>query len=238
MIIFAIVLAVITTGAIYYYIQQIKGEYAVSNYVEVWVAKENIPPETMIEKDMVQLASMPESSILNNALREGSSPIGLYSKETVIQGEQILSDRVSPSDQIKFSYKVPKGQRAVTLDVGEVAGVAHQIQPGDYVDVVVFFDQREEVKKDNKKENYPNIAKVTLQKVKVLSIDRSQSNSEEENSQGNRKVTLALSIEDAEKLIYGDEVGRVRLALRNPEDEKTMDTNGIIYHDLVPDRRK
>jgi pilus assembly protein CpaB len=241
MIIFAIILAVITTGAIYFYIQQIKGEYATTNYIDVWVAKENIPPETEIEKEMIQLASMPESNVLDNALRESSSPVGLYSKESVIQGEQILSDRVSKSEQIKFSYKIPKDMRAITLNVGEVAGVDHLVEPGDFVDVVVFFSQREEIvseDEDSDSDPYPDITKIILQNIEVLSIGQAQNNGEEENPQGNRNITFALSNSDAEKLVYGDEIGSIRLALRNPEDDKITDTKGSIYTDLVPDRRK
>lgn len=241
MIIFAIILAVITTGAIYVYIQQIKGEYATANYIDVWVAKENIPPETEIEKEMIQLASIPESNLLDNALLESSSPVGLYSKETVMQGEQIISDRVSKSDKIKFSYKIPMDMRAITLDVGEVAGVDHLIEPGDFVDVVVFFAQKEEIVSEDEEESdsnpYPDITKIILQNVEVLSIGQVQNNGEEENQQGNRNITFALSNSDAEKLVYGDEIGSIRLALRNPEDEKIIDTEGSIYTDLVPDRR-
>lgn len=241
--IIAILLAVITTFGLYYYIQSIKSN-SEEEFVEVYVAKQDIPEKTQLDETMIVLKKIDSKYVLGNAILKDGNILGKYASERIIVGEQIISDRLLESNDTKFSYKIPKDKRAISIGVNGIDGVAHLIKPGDYVDVLVY---KAEENNDNDYVTYPDIAKVVLQNVLVLAIDQDNNNTivNNTNNENNTEsqdamkiVTFALSPSDSEKLFVGDVSGEIRLALRNPDYIGTVDTSGAIMDDIVPKRQE
>ena len=241
--IIAAVIATVVTIGIYYYMNLSQEALAKSSLSEVCVAKENIPAKVKIEGNMVEVAQIDNRYLLKNAVTLKGDVIGKYAVERIVQGEQIVSDRIVSLDKSGLSYQVPKGKRAVTIEVDELSGVAHQVKIGDYVDVLVFRAE-EQIEDKNNTTIYPDIAKIVLQKVLVLAIDKNYSSTVEEKATTEKaednlkKVTLALNPDDSEKLVLSDHIGKIHLALRNPEDENIVDTKGTIKEDILPERGK
>lgn len=243
--IIAAVLATVVTIGIYYYMNLSQETSAKSSLTEVCVAKENIPAKMKIESSMVDIAQIDNKYLLKNAVTLKGDAVGKYSVERIVQGEQIVSDRIVSLDKSGLSYQVPKGKRAVTIEVDELSGVVHMIKPGDYLDVLVYHEE-EQIEDKNAITVYPDIAKIVLQKVLVLAIDKNYSSTVEniattektETEDNLKKLTLALSPGDSEKLILGDHIGKIHLALRNPEDENIADTPGAVKTDILPERGK
>lgn len=104
---------------------------------------------------------------------------------------------------------------------------------GDFVDVMVY-----EGKQETSKVSYPETAKMILEKVQVLAVDENSSTSDEsqKSQQTQKKVTLALSPGDAEKLLLADSFGKIRLALRNPDTDNTDATPGAVRDDILPQK--
>lgn len=239
--IIAILLAIITTFGLYYYIQSIKSN-SEEEFVEVYVANQDIPAKTQLDETMIVLKKIDAKYVVNNAILKDGNILGKYASERIIGGEQIISDRLLESNDAKFSYKIPKDKRAISIGVNGIDGVAHLIIPGDYVDVLVY---KAEENDDNV--TYPDIAKVVLQNVLVLAIDRDNNNTivNNANNENNAEsqdamkiVTFALSPSDSEKLFVGDLSGEIRLALRNPEYNESIDTSGAIIDDIIPKREE
>lgn len=241
--IIAAVLAAALTIGIYYYMNLSHETSAKSSLTEVCVAKENIPAKMKIESSMVDIAQIDNKYLLKNAVTLKGDAVGKYSVERIVQGEQIVSDRIVNLDKSGLSYQVPKGKRAVTIEVDELSGVVHMIKPGDYIDVLVYHEE-EQIEDKNAITVYPDIAKIVLQKVLVLAIGKNYSSTVEDKAPAEKtednlkKVTLALNPADSEKLILGDHIGKIHLALRNPEDENIADTPGAVKTDILPERGK
>jgi pilus assembly protein CpaB len=114
----------------------------------------------------------------------------------------------------------------VTLSVNDVSGVGGFIKAGDYVDVIVTFDQNEVG---------DNVSHVVLQNILVLASSRENNGNAVENSGKEKKdaakgntVTLAVSPEEAAYIALMDEKGKVRMALR-----PYMPSNGLVLTNTV-----
>jgi pilus assembly protein CpaB len=240
--IIAILLAMITVILLYSYIQSIKKspQDNQTKYLEVYVAKKEIPTKTRIEDTMVTLEKIDEKYVLKNAILNKGNIIGKITSEKILQGEQIVSERLVEINNSNFSYKVPKDKRALTIPLNDVNGVAYFIKPGDFVDVLIY-KEKEEKEENGKKVVDPDIAKIVLQKILVLEIDGSipqAASNGTQNQQVLRKVTLAVTPIEAEKLYLSDASTKIRLALRNPEDNGTNETPGAIGDDILPQKGK
>lgn len=241
-IIFAILLAAVTTYGVYYYLNSIRETASQAKYVEVLVATGNIPAKTKIDKSMVKVEKVAEEYAHKNAVTNMGQINGKYTIERILEGEQILSGRIVDLEKINFSYQIPEGKRAATIKVNDVNGVADLIKPGDYIDVLVFVSQRE-IEGNSTTTIYPDITKMVLQNVLVLAIDKESGSDENKESkvteqEQERKVTVAITPTESEQLVLADETGKIHLALRNPNEKAVEKTPGAILKDIIPEREK
>ncbi|AHM56954.1 Flp pilus assembly protein CpaB [Peptoclostridium acidaminophilum DSM 3953] len=228
MVLLSILLGLITTFAVYKYIDQIVSENDEAKFTKVWVATADIPAKTKITAEMVEKKGIKDDLIAKGAYTESDVVVGKYAIDNIAQGEQLIRDRVGNLEKSYFSYNIPKNQRAVTLEVDSVAGVADLIRPGDYVDLITYFGA---------KDPYNDVAKDMLQNVIVLAVDKDFTIGKEpivaEGSEGNRRITVAVNVWDAEKIVFAQDYGKVHLVLRNPDDKDIQETNGITRTDIT-----
>ena len=182
----------------------------------VIVAKTDIAPKTTITDDMIKEVSVPKDYIQPNALKDKKKVVGSITRETVISGEQITARRlVIAGKSSGFTGIIPKDKRAMTVAVTEETGVAGFPKPGDYVDVVVTFDQQELGEP---------VSQIILQNLQVLATNHEIEGGEAvvpatakvsgAPTSKTNTVTLAVNPQEATQLALSDEKGKVRLALR------------------------
>lgn len=181
----------------------------------VIVAKTDIAPKTTITAEMIKEVAVPKDYIQPNALKDKKSVIGSITRENIIGGEQITARRlVVAGKSIGFTGIIPKDKRAMTVAVTEETGVAGFPKPGDYVDVVVTFDQQELGEP---------VSQIILQNLQVLATNHemeggdttAQTTSKAASAASKTNtVTLAVNPLEAAQLALSDEKGKVRLALR------------------------
>jgi Flp pilus assembly protein CpaB len=130
----------------------------------------------------------------------------------------LLSMLAPPGTRPGMVGRIPPGFRAVSVKIDEVSGVAYQVQPGDWVDVIVVMDV--ETGARGKKET---IAEVILQHVQVAAIG--QGTGEAEPAKGAqmkpaKSATLLVPEIEVPKLHLAGTRGKITLAMRG-EDDKT-----------------
>jgi Flp pilus assembly protein CpaB len=121
--------------------------------------------------------------------------------------------------------RIPVGFRAVSVKIDEVTGVAYQLKPGSWVDVIVVMDVITGTGRGSKE----TIAKVILQHVKVAAIGRLTSGPADgrgSKMKPAKSVTLLVLERDVPKLHLAATRGKVTLAMRG-DDENTTDLPGI-----------
>jgi pilus assembly protein CpaB len=147
------------------------------------------------------------------------------------KSEMILRPKVTaPGQRASLSTLLEEGQRAVTVRVDDIRGVAGFILPGDRVDVVLL---RTETSQGNQPENS---ADVLLEYVKVLAIDQLLNERADQPTVATvaKAVTLQVSPEQAQKLLLAGNVGKLSLVLRQPAEGKLAEGRRITDNDLGP----
>jgi pilus assembly protein CpaB len=235
LLIISFILALLSAAVVFVYLQSLNKKEEPVRQVTVLVAAETIPARTKIEKKMIKEIQVPESDLTNNCIKSSSELIGKYTKETIFANESFLSGKVSGAKDSDLGFKVDENHRAVSVIATGESGVAFLIKPGDFVDVIVFLPE----KKDGQKIVRPDTAKLILQNIKVLAIDTQLVREEESPKKEEEKlptsyfVTLSVPIADVEKLVLAEDIGSLKLALRPLGNDKTQDTDGTVWQDLL-----
>ena len=147
----------------------------------------------------------------------------------LIQNELILPMKLASKEAGSgLPIMIPEGERAVSVRVNEVIGVAGYVLPGTRVDVVAVASAT-----DKKADT---TSKVVLTNVQVLAAGTKM----EQDGEGGKPmpvtvVTLLVAPEQAERLTLASTEGKIQLALRNPLDQSSPITSGVRPAGLLGD---
>lgn len=223
------ILALITTFTIYSYIKKASVKPDTTVYSNVYVAVKNLPAKhTLTESDIKQV-KIAKEYVNSHAVTNKAEIIGMLLKDNVIEGEQILKDRLATDKSASLAYSVPRGKRAVSVNVNEQISVSGMIRPGDHVDIIASFDSEK-----TGQITYPRITRIVIQNVMVLALGQDMTVTDQKLKDLPKTVTLAVSPEEAEQLVYISEFAVIRIALRAVDDDKKVETSGTEREDIVP----
>lgn len=150
--------------------------------------------------------ALPEGAFAtkNDLLKEGRRAL----LAPLARSEAVLKSKVTGPDQrASLSALLDQDQRAVTVRVDDVRGVAGFVLPGDRVDVVLIRTlERQSARPES-------VSEVLLQHIKVLAVDQLV-NERQETPTVAKAVTLEVSTEQAQKVLLATNVGKLSLILR------------------------
>ena len=179
------------------------------NTVSVLTAAIDIPLGTKIEARHVAAVQMLADTAPESGFQSIDAINGKIALAEIMKGEILHKARFTDQGGgSALAAVVADNMRAVSVRVNDVVGVAGFLLPGNRVDIVAAYRDRQDV-----------LSETVVQNVKVLAIDQSASSDKNEPVVV-RAVTLEVTPEDAEKLILAEQRGSIQLALRNPLDEK------------------
>jgi pilus assembly protein CpaB len=142
--------------------------------------------------------------------------------------EPILSSKITgPGQRASLSTLLETEQRAITVRVDEVRGVAGFILPNDRVDVVLIRTNSSGGRQ----------SELLLQDVKVIAIDQLASQ-QKDTAIVARAVTLEVTPTQAQKIILATNVGSLSLILRKAGDGSVAAKGRVTEADLGEPERK
>lgn len=208
----ALTLSLATSLLVYQYLQGTVNR-TVKEGVPVVTAKTDIPAKSQIKAEMLQTVIMPAEYVQAGAVQDAQTILGVTVREKILAGEPVTGRRLLLEGKASgFTGIIPRDKRAVTLAVSEVSGVAGFIKAGDYVDVVVTFDQAAVG---------DNASSLLLQNVLVLATNHDSEALGDEAGKNKQDgagkattITLAVTPQEAARLALSEDKGKVRLALR------------------------
>ncbi len=253
LLIVAIILGVIAVVAVVSYISSIRTSVEEEvEKVEVLVAAQNIPKETPVETiiaaDAVTTEAIPRKYLADGVLTTLDNYEGYVTAAPINKGEQITSTKFVKPEQIGLAFMIPGDMVAISIPVNEVIGVSNLINVGDKVNVIATFSPPGEEAAEETEETLAEevviekeITKTLLWNVEVLYVGTRIIIVEEEEEAGEipggetrkeikesdiRTVTLAVTPEDSEKLVFTEEMGSVWLALLPVDGIERIETPG------------
>ncbi len=151
--------------------------------------------------------------------------VGRTVVERLLPGEFVRAERLArPDGGQGLSALIPTGMRAVSLDLADGAQVSGFIEPGDGVDVLVTFQEEEEI---------PAETLTLLQGVRVLAVNEKVSETLQGQEIRQPTVTVAIPPADVEKVTHALEIGRAMLTLRAVIDMTHQETHGATVTELL-----
>lgn len=237
LILLSFILALIASVVLFLYLQSLKAPKEQVKKTTVLVAAETIPARTLIEKKMVKEIETSDSAIFSEYIKDSSQIVGKYTKESILKDEGFREAKLISSESSELALKLDGDHRAISINVTGDAGVSDLLKPGDFVDIIVYVAE----KKDGAKVISPEIAKIILQNIEVLAVDKqldrennlNDKASENENRLTNFLVTLSVTTSDTEKLVLAESVGTLKLTLRPLKDADSKDTSGATLKELT-----
>ncbi len=204
----------------------------------VVVCKKRLAARTRLEASMLndcfELKELIASSVPDNAFTSIASLTNRYTAVTVLPEDIITPVRLMDEDTIpNLARAIPAGKRAVSIAVSKASSVGGFIQQGDFVDVIATFRPR----------NGETITKLVLQDIQVLAIGNTYefegvvaTHTPAIAASKAELITLALTPEDLEKLMYLDAGTTFRLVLKNPTDkDNVVQTKGATEQIVLKD---
>jgi len=204
----------------------------------VLVALRDIPADTIIKKTDVKVAEVPAKFIQPSAINSKKAAVGKITTAFILKGEQIVSTKlISPEKGKWLAIKTPAGKRAVSISADSVTGVSGLIKPGDYVDILGTFDLIKA--REGGRQEIQSVTLPLFQNVLVLAVGKEMHKFSlpKEERRGEKKeistVTLALSPQEAENLVFAEEKGKIRLMLRAAKDEEESPLSVVNFSTLL-----
>ncbi|HEY6223322.1 MAG TPA: Flp pilus assembly protein CpaB [Gemmatimonadales bacterium] len=199
--------------------------------VQVAVAARDLPLGTVLAPADVRMIDWLGSAVPPGYLHSSQDAVGRGIISSVKANEMLLDSRLAPRGSgAGLAITIPDGQRAVSVRVDDVIGVAGFVLPGTHVDVVVTLPPQPQL--DMKLSQ----TQIFLQNVQVLASGQIV----QQDAQGKpitvSVITLLVSPSDAETLVLASNEGKIQLALRNTLDLAEGRTSGASVRTLLPQR--
>jgi pilus assembly protein CpaB len=236
-IIFVVVLAFLSAVFATLYLYDIgQQNKSMSETVTVIVANQQIEQGKLITSSMVKETAVPKQYVQPKFISDtknlyvDGNPVYM-AIVTLEEGEQITSSKISSlTSGFGLANTIPTDKKAITLlfNNQEVNGI---ISSGSKVDLISIVEY------ENKNQRYEEASCVVAQNLLVLAVGNdvigSAKNTKEDVAVTvSVPVTLAVSLEEAQKIILAEEKGILKIVLRPTSDDTIQKSKIIKINDI------
>lgn len=186
----------------------------------VIVAAQDLQIGAALRQEDLRAIQWPSNAVPAGSFGKPEDLIGRGLIMPVMTNEPFLPSKLASKEAgAGLPPVIPEGQRALSVRVNDVVGVAGYVLPGTRVDVVATV---------NPTQNQIDVtSKVILTNVQVLAAGTRIEQDEKNKPIQVSVVTLLVNPDEAEKLTLASTEGKIQLALRNPLDKTAPLTYGI-----------
>ena len=243
----AVLIAALGTAMILLYVKGIDDRAAKGQeLVKVLVASDTIASgETVsaaqeagkFEAKKVRLDDVVEGALDSTADISEEVALG-----TIYPGEQVISARFGSMSAVE-SLVIPDDKMALSVELTDAERVAGFVSPGS--EVAIFGTASTPLRRlpDGTEQTLPSVTRIILARIPVIGVGTtsvgSRTTTTEEGEQVTENVprtilTVAVSQDDAEKLVLADRTLDLTFALLGP-DTKSQDSGGVNPVDILPE---
>jgi len=189
----------------------------------IFVVLEEIPFGEPLTAQVLRLENWPNDKVPAGALCRIEDIEGRRSRTKLYAGEPVLENKLFPKGASEQGYStvIPKGYRVVAVKVDKVSG-SGLILPGDRVDLLVHLIR------NPSRGILKTSTRTILQNIKVFAVnDVVETQGQDEKKITAQTISLLVSPDHAQMIMLAEELGKIRLIMRSPEDDdvaKVLDT--------------
>jgi pilus assembly protein CpaB len=192
---------------------------AMAQSVNIVVASHDLTIGSKLDQNSTKMTRWSVESKPPGAFTDPGSVMGQYTKTGFVENEPIVADRLFSGlkNAGVLPLLIPNGMRAMSVPVDEVSDISGFVLPHTHVDILVTVGS-----------GGPTggaYSKIVLQNVEVLATAQ---DIEKINDQPQvvHTITVLVTPQDAERLALASGQGGLRLAMRNYDDSKVVNTSG------------
>jgi len=200
--------------------RQMAAGQAEAGMVRIAVASVPLAFGTDVSPDKVKFVPYPAASLppgsfrsVQELLPEGKRRVAL--RPILVNQPLLAADLTGEGQGASIAALLPDGMRAATVRINDVSGVAGFVKPNDTVDVLIT---RTPI---NGAGSGAQVTDVLLQNVRVIAMGSDAVGANGQPSPTN-STTLEVTPLDAQKLVLGQQLGQLSLALRKPGEEQNI----------------
>jgi Flp pilus assembly protein CpaB len=209
--------------------------------VDVLVAVGGVPAMSVVDARQVTARRMPLARAPRGYISNPVEVVGKVLAIPMVEGQAFTGNCFAQGAGSQLAAALPKGKRAVGISVTDYAGLDGLLYPGSVVDVMVSL--KPDAMSSRATARGP-ITVTLLQGVEVLAIERQTVVSSGDKvidsadtalhpNNNMRKVTLLVDTRQAKVLQLAMEQGTLSLALRNPLDGSSSESEKVSLSDLT-----
>lgn len=193
-----------------------KRRIAARTRLEAPILAESFELKAVVASDAAQF---PNAFVNVASLANRSTGVAIFPGD-VMTPERLIDDNAI----LGLAPTIPRGKRAISIQVSKVSGVGGFIQQGDFVDIIASF---------RPKEGDP-VSKIVLQDILILAVggfyqfDNNTASITPAIAAGKADlVTLAVTPDELERIMFLESGVTFRLVLKNPADKnQNVKTDG------------
>ncbi len=214
------------------YQSELKNASLPEDTVDVMVAKHDLGPGRTITTEDLEMIELPPDYVPDPVLRQIEQAKGRVPRERILEGEFIREERLAdPEAGLGLNAIIPRGMRALSINISDGSAVSGFLNPGNYVDVLVTL-QGDQTRPEA-------TTKTIFQAKTVLAVNnRLGTTIESLDGRYRPSVTLAVTPEEAQKLTHAVAQGDVTLTLRNDIDVTHVETHGAMASKMLMEDKK
>ncbi|MEA2708952.1 MAG: pilus assembly protein CpaB [Phycisphaerales bacterium] len=232
----AVVLGLVTAYVGIDVLKKAKGGAATST--KIVVAARDMEPGYVVEATDLKLEEVAAALVPGKSFKDPKLVAGRTVLASVVRGYPLLDNQLAAAGAgAGMQAMVPRGMRAVAVEVSEGSAVAGLITPGCFVDVIATFNRGDQ-----------QIATTVVQNVKIQFVQRAKpprssgsgSTASASLTAGSpdamgavKTVTLIVTPKQANAIELANNQGKPRLVLRGNSDENDMEDATVKQNELV-----
>jgi pilus assembly protein CpaB len=202
--------------------------------VMVIVAARDLYQGVSVTEEDLYAVEIPPRFLPEGVFLSPDHVVGRIPRERILANEFVRANRLAdPESGVGLNAIIPRGMRAISVNIRDGQALSGFLNPGNYVDVLVTLAP------EMGGLNEEFVTETLIQAVFVLGVNsRLGSESREDaKKRGSQtpSVTLLVTAEQAEKLAFSENQGELRLLLRNDLDVQQHELDSVDISDL---RRK
>jgi pilus assembly protein CpaB len=182
----------------------------------IFVALQDVPFGEPLTPQVLRLENWPKGKVPAGALCRIEDVEGRLTRTKLYAGEPILENKLAPkgAKEQGYSTEIPQGFRVIPVKVDRLSG-SGLILPGNRVDVLVhlFRNPARGILKTS--------TRTILQDVKVFAVnDVVDTEAQGDKKMSAQTISLLVTPEHAQMIMLAEELGKIRLVMRSPTDDK------------------
>jgi pilus assembly protein CpaB len=186
--------------------------------VEVVVPRRNLPKGTVVDGSTMAARDVLQDTVYDETVlaTDFGKVTGTRLARPVEQGKPLRRSDLEGRSK-EFSEILPKGMRAVTIEIDEINSIAQMVRVGNRLDLMLIVS-------DGDGSGGQQVLSV-LQKVKIIATGQILSRTvpaegaQPAQVQRYSNVTFEVTPDEAARIILAQQMGKIRAVLRSDEDD-------------------